>query len=326
MKSWADHCSSDEESFDDEINERLTGQQLDDQVVPETENIVEPEPEAEVVPPPEKVYDFPERPPFTAFVGNLAYSVDEGEKLKAGLSDLAIDRLGEGQINVISGRVATDRNGRHRGFGYVEVESLDQLKALMTLNDGKSMIGGRKVQFDTANDRNNGNGRSKNKQWGPVDGSKFRGGRFSNGNDRSSKGADKAPAQRTTLKLAPRTKPIEGGSTSSSSDIFGGAKARDAKAWEKKRLDDKDGKEQRRRAPQNNAGRGSKGRGDGGRGGRGDKGFKKDKKQPPKPQETPEEKAAKAAAKATPQPAASAPAKKAAPINKFALLMDSDSE
>jgi hypothetical protein len=133
IKSWADHSSSDDESLDEEINEQLANQQLDDEIIPaEGADVAEPE----FAPPPEKVYDFPTRPPFTAFVGNIAYSVDEGEKLMAGLSDVANDRLGEGKVNVISGRVATDRNGRHRGFGYVELETLDQVRMIFSRKCG----------------------------------------------------------------------------------------------------------------------------------------------------------------------------------------------
>lgn len=133
MKSWADHCSSDEESLSDEINEQLASQKLDDEIVPTAQetavDVTEPKQhEAETAPPPEKLYDYPTAAPFTAFVGNLAYSVEDGEQLMAGLADVAAKRLGEGQINVVSGRVATDRNGRHRGFGYIEVESLDQVR------------------------------------------------------------------------------------------------------------------------------------------------------------------------------------------------------
>jgi RNA recognition motif-containing protein len=127
MKSWADHSSSDEESFVDEVQEELEKLVVGDGPHEGGVDEVE-EPKSETAEPPaEKVYDFPTRPPFTAFVGNLAYSVKEPEQLQDALMEAADGRLGEGKINVISGRVATDRNGRHRGFGYVEVETLDQV-------------------------------------------------------------------------------------------------------------------------------------------------------------------------------------------------------
>jgi len=40
------------------------------------------------------------------------------------------------------------------------------------------------------------------------------------------------------LKLAPRSKPVSGEGPSASSNIFGGAKARDQQAWEKSRQQD----------------------------------------------------------------------------------------
>jgi hypothetical protein len=314
----------------------------------------------------------------------------------------------------------------------------------MTLNDGNSMIAGRKIQLDTANHgqthnnnnhnnnnhNNNNRGGSHNRpsfdrpRGGPqassvneIDGSKFRGGRFQNQNnnnnnnnnnndhhhhhnDRRSTGSignkDAAPSQRPSLKLAPRTKPREekGGSAS---NIFGGAKARDEQAWEKKRTPskpekaqtkatekapskpekaapkapqedggekkdiNKEGVGQERRKSAQSGGRGGRGRGGGGagrgagkdkegRGGGKDKegrGGGKDKdnnnhrkgsnarraSQKDKDQVSPEEKAAAAAAAAAaakpaavPEPVKAAPAPKKEVTNKFALLMDSDSD
>jgi translation initiation factor 4B len=121
MKSWAD-CSSDEESVD-EIAGQPDDQNFND---PETES-AEPQEEA---PPVERIYDFPDKPPFTAFVGNLAFSVVEADDLKAAVSGMALERLGQ-EINVIGGKVAYERrDGKHRGFGYVEVETLEEVRIL----------------------------------------------------------------------------------------------------------------------------------------------------------------------------------------------------
>lgn len=208
----------------------------------------------------------------------------------------------------------------------------------MEINDGQTQIAGRNVQLDTASARrdnnNNNNRRSGNRNdkggFGNFDGSKFRGGRFGNkgGND-----DNEAPAQRTSLKLAPRSKAREGEEKVSSSNIFGGSKPRDEGAWEKKKLEGGD----RRRNHQNKGrggGRGGKGRNEGGRdggrdGGRGGNKHNKknNNKQDSKPkEEKPKEEKPKAPA-SKPQPVKpAAPAKKAAPVNKFALLMDSDSD
>ncbi|CAJ1942194.1 unnamed protein product [Cylindrotheca closterium] len=361
MRNWADHCSSDEESLTEEVEAELASPQLNDGVQQEEQIAADPEPEhvepelaeskvQEGPPPPvEKKYDFPSQPPFTAFIGNLAYSLDDGDKLKDALADLIDNRLGPGKINVLNGRIATDRsNGRHRGFGYVEVETVDQLKLLMEINDGQSQLAGRNIQLDTAsarrdnNIRRNNNRNDKGSFGGSfnVDGAKFRGGRFGGkgGHDDN----DAPPAQRTTLKLAPRSKTRgEGEGRGSSSGVFGGAKARDEGAWEHKKLEGGDRRPHKGRG----GGRGGRGRNDGahggrndaGRGGRndagrgGNKNKKNNNRRDGKPQESePKGEKPKPAVKAPatkPEPAKSVPpAKKAAPVNKFALLMDSDSD
>lgn len=255
----------------------------------------------------------------------------------------------------------------------------------MKLNDKQAMIAGRKIQLDTANQANHNNNRHNTNQnnrkgssnrgsferrggpdsHAPIDGSAFRGGRFAQNNNKSrASGAgnvESAPTQRPSLKLAPRTKPLED-KPGSSQNIFGGAKARDEQEWEKKRVSqpkaednkdnaapskDKDAKDrdqniqERRRSSQSGRGRGGKGRGgsnnSGGRG-KGDNNTQNKKganagKRNTQNQQSPEEKAAApaaaataAAAKAAPTPAPTpAPAKKEV-TNKFALLMDSDSD
>lgn len=180
----------------------------------------------------------------------------------------------------------------------------------MKLNDdAQAMLAGRKIQVGTANSQNrsnsrgsqynnnnndnrgsfdNGNYRHSHPQSGgkndntyvEIDGSKFRGGKYSNYNDNNSnninnsnnshrnnsfrnhtnhddrqsnlreresfahkkndvntnKDTPSAPPTRPSLKLAPRSKPVDGTELrASSSGIFGGAKARDEQTWEKNR-------------------------------------------------------------------------------------------
>ena len=197
----------------------------------------------------------------------------------------------------------------------------------MKLNDDdQAMLAGRKVQVDTANHQNNrpnnnnrrGNNNNNNRgsfQQSPhekIDGSKFRGGKFSNQNNNfRNKSKDDAPRQRPSLKLAPRSKPIDS-DRSASSDIFGGAKARDEQAWEKnrqqqaeekkkillKKKDDdskKDNKSEQRQNGKGRGGKGSRGNRGGGRGdqkkGSGRRNSQTDKKQDKK--QTEEKPAAK---------------------------------
>lgn len=190
----------------------------------------------------------------------------------------------------------------------------------MQLNDSEGTVAGRKIQLDTANGKQNGRrNQQRRHNDGDVDGSNFRGGKFSGRKD------DGPAPQRNTLKLAPRTKKAEDGGekAAGSANIFGGAKARDAQAWEERR---KPNNNDRRTPAPNGRGRGNRG----GRGSTGEVGTKdrrgpQDRRKPPQKQISPEERAA--AAKAAAEAAAPAPAAKPqVPVNKFALLMDSDSE
>ncbi|KAL3904281.1 MAG: hypothetical protein SGILL_010127 [Bacillariaceae sp.] len=418
MKSWADHCSSDEE--DDSIADdthQLATEFADNVGVVQEEPISEDEIVGVPNEPPPKTYDFPSQPPYTAFVGNLSFQIKDVPQFVEAVTNLAKDRLEE-PVNILGGRIAYNRTdpSKHRGFGYVEVETLDQLKLMMTLNDGQSMIAGRNVQLDTANHHNNSNNNRRGSHqnnnnnnrgsfqrggdrgsfsrdsasggggFGEIDGSKFRGGKYNNsnrgGDNNKRRGSNRdsfnshggggdtnqgdkpqessgPPAQRPSLKLAPRSKAVDTDRSSGSSNIFGGATARDNMAWEERRASMK--KEQpkedkpadavakteggekaggnpkeKRSSHQDRrqSGRGRGGRGRGGRGGRDDdkggdqqnkrgsrRNSQQDKKQQ-KPQ-TDEEKAAAIAAAAVIPDAAP---KKTEASNKFALLMDSDSE
>lgn len=133
MKSWADHCSSDEESLDD-VPEQMEAQKLEDvepadattDGPPPTEDKVDG-PAAEDAPPAApRTYDFPDKPPFTAFIGNLAYSLKDPQELIAAVKQCALEVLGQ-EINFLGARISFGRDGSHRGFGYLEVETLDEV-------------------------------------------------------------------------------------------------------------------------------------------------------------------------------------------------------
>lgn len=395
VKGWADHCSSDEEEEDEPAvvmvpssaaEESAAQAETEPEPKPEEqEEAATPEPSPEAPPArKERVYEYPTEPPFMAYVGNLAYSLTDPRDLAAEVQALASEKL-SASINVLHARVMKDRqnNDRPRGFGYVEVETLEMLKQLMELNTtGDPLIAGRRVTFDVSNYTNqrrssshrnhNGNRRSSETS---IDGTKFRGGRYASNNPRGGGGGAPATeesasattttrdpaAQRPSLKLKPRTKPVEDEDLSGSqSDIFGGAKARDETTWKERRISEtkqastaagSDGgdsatgdQKQHRRDSSHNKGRGGRGRGEGGRGrggeggrgrgrgeggrggetnrGRNERGSFREKKKSEKPHAP-----APAPKPAPPPEPEKAPPKKPTVTNAFAALaMDSDSD
>ncbi len=132
MKSWADHCSSDEDTDDN-----YSVDSVESEVKEEAQSLDETfEEKAQIAnePPPARTYDFPSRPPFTAFVGNLSFQIQEPSQLQQALADVVFDRLGE-RVNVLGGRISFDRNSqKHRGFGYVELETLDEVSICLSLS------------------------------------------------------------------------------------------------------------------------------------------------------------------------------------------------
>lgn len=239
MRNWADHCSSDDEDDALERQQQMLdheGGEKDEHAEGDRHSQEDHHEEA-----PKRTYDFPTEPPYTAFVGNLAYSIIEPEALSSELSKVVKARLGM-EMNIFNARILMDRHSetpRHRGFGYVQVETLDDLKALMDLNERGATLAGRKIQLDTANTDNNRQRRSSSSN---VDGSKFRGGRFSKRQSRSNGSAQQeqggTPAQRPSLKLQPRSKPVEDSSVSgSASNIFGSGRARDEQEYERRQSD-----------------------------------------------------------------------------------------
>ena len=140
MKSWADHCSSDEESIDDLADELQAQKFAETSSPPPSDVQVEHEDAAaataatDAAPVEEaapasgpRTYDFPDQPPFTAFIGNLAYSLKDPEELRAAVVKCALEFLGQ-EINILGARISFDRDGHHRGFGYLEVATLDEVR------------------------------------------------------------------------------------------------------------------------------------------------------------------------------------------------------
>ena len=129
MKSWADHCSSDEDT-DDNFSVGDEEQQSDDDACEETSieddfsDKVRLQEQQQ-----ERTYDFPDRPPFTAFIGNLSYDIQEADQLQKALVDVVFRHLGE-RITPLGGHISYDRdnNRQHRGFGYVELNTLEEVR------------------------------------------------------------------------------------------------------------------------------------------------------------------------------------------------------
>lgn len=128
-KSWADHCSSDEEEEDDSVHDGDEGDVNDVAGAETTGGNDDEEAAAEDDPSPTTNYDFPDRPPYTAFVGNLSFHIKEPLQLQKAVAGAVLERFGE-RVDVIGGRIAYDRIDptRHRGFGYVEVDTLEQVR------------------------------------------------------------------------------------------------------------------------------------------------------------------------------------------------------
>jgi len=84
---------------------------------------------------------FPDKPPYTAHLGNLAFDVTQGN----------VEDFLQG-CDVTSVRIVEDKLDRKpKGFGYVEFGTLDGLKKALTLTDSSLM--GRNVRISIAEPR-----------------------------------------------------------------------------------------------------------------------------------------------------------------------------
>ncbi len=90
--------------------------------------------------PPREDVPLPTRAPFTAFVGNLAFDVTEGD-LEEFFQPLAISSI----------RLVNGPDGRPKGFGYVEFKELDALKGALERHGAQ--FGGRSVRISVAEPR-----------------------------------------------------------------------------------------------------------------------------------------------------------------------------
>lgn len=128
MQSWADIAS---DSDDDSVGLHHPANAQVQPAEPEPKEVVEEEVVEEEAPPP-KEYDWPTDPPFTAYVGNLPYSIKDSNELSRGIEDLVNNRF-QTRVTIVQSRLAMDRQeNRPRGFGYVEVETVDEVSAILS--------------------------------------------------------------------------------------------------------------------------------------------------------------------------------------------------
>lgn len=143
MQSWADIAS---DSDDDSVGMHHPANQpppkeasVQEEPEPAEEEVVIEEEEGEVPP---KEYNWPSEPPFTAYVGNLPYSVKESEELSQAIQDLLGDRF-QATVSITKSRLAIDRqDNRPRGFGYVEVETVDDVSGFTVVTCRRLLLKG----------------------------------------------------------------------------------------------------------------------------------------------------------------------------------------
>ncbi|KAH9959676.1 hypothetical protein BC827DRAFT_1261032 [Russula dissimulans] len=87
--------------------------------------------------PPREDLPLPTQPPYTAFVGNLAFDLTESD----------LEGFFDG-LKTKSVKVIRDRDERPKGFGYVEFEELEDLKSALTKTG--SSLAGRTVRVSVA--------------------------------------------------------------------------------------------------------------------------------------------------------------------------------
>eukprot|EP01083_Nonionella_stella_P190926 707002_1 len=343
-----------DDGIDNDLSYDESGSQRPDDRMSKDSNL---ELEEEKIPYPSEIdfdkvpEDFPRQPPYTAHIRNLAFKISTPEELTSKIEGLVNFRYkGDKRVNVKDARLGMDRKtGQRKGFGYVEFDTEKELMILLNINDGFSRVNGRPIEINIARppqNRNNNRGgdrRDYNNMRGgdrdrggvpEIDGSKFRGGfsRNNNNNRGGGRGGDNnnsnnkdTPRERTSLKLAPRSRPVASGEGKEKSPADGGEWSRaDRVSSDGGRGRGRGDRGDRRQNNNSNGGSGrnnnggGRGKKDGGRGGQ-SKGRKNSGKE------------AGASSKAAPvaaNPVKVVEDKKVAKVaNKFAALLDdSDSD
>jgi translation initiation factor 4B len=126
MKSWADSDDEDEHLGPDDDDSLPVQNKVEDPPATGPEPADGERPRRHL----KKDFVWPETPPYTAFVGNLAFSIKNPDELGEKILDLVKERFGA-DIVISNVRVAMDRHtGKQKGFGYVEVETLEQVSRI----------------------------------------------------------------------------------------------------------------------------------------------------------------------------------------------------
>lgn len=81
----------------------------------------------------------PRRPPYTAYIANLPYDVDEGQ-----VEEVFV----RARLKIKEVRLMKDEGGRLRGYGYADFEDRDSLVDVLTMSD--LAVNNRKIRIDLA--------------------------------------------------------------------------------------------------------------------------------------------------------------------------------
>jgi len=203
MKSWADHCSDSED--EDARRHRTAATAAAPPAWHESSSEDEADQEAAAAsePAPARTFTLADvplgGPPFTAFVGNLPFSIKSPDDLVGEVQQLLLGRGVPGAADadpdagISRARLGKDRKtGKAGGFGYVEFRTAEDLLALLNLPRQLAQIRSRDIKVDVAEQRQpsggggdrgasfRGSGRGSRTNLSgnldDIDGSKFRGG------------------------------------------------------------------------------------------------------------------------------------------------------
>ena len=89
----------------------------------------------------------PKYPPFTAYIANLPYDVDEGQVQEV---------FERARLKIKQVRLMKDEGGRLRGYGYADFEDRDSLIDVLTMSD--LAVNNRKMRIDLASQVGKGGG------------------------------------------------------------------------------------------------------------------------------------------------------------------------
>jgi len=89
----------------------------------------------------------PRRPPFTAYIANLPYDVDEGQVQEV---------FERARLKITQVRLMKDEGGRLRGYGYADFEDRDSLIDVLSMTD--LAVNNRKMRIDLASQAGKGAG------------------------------------------------------------------------------------------------------------------------------------------------------------------------